>query len=110
MIQDTIQKLEARLRSAENLPPEKRAELIELLSTLTREVDTLARTHAEDAQSIAGFVEVSAHEATRTEQKPELLQHSLAGLQQSVEGFETSHPRLVQAVNSICTTLANLGI
>jgi hypothetical protein len=28
----------------------------------------------------------------------------------SVEGFEQSHPKLVQAVNSISNTLANLGI
>lgn len=110
MIEDTIQKIEARLQTAENLPPEKRAELGELLAVLKQEVADLARTRADDARSIAGFVQVSTHEATRAEQKPELLQHSLAGLAQSVAGLETSHPRLVQVVNSVCTTLANLGI
>jgi anti-sigma factor RsiW len=110
MIEDTIQQIEARLTSAENLPPEKRAELSELLAALKREVADLARTHAEEAQSIAGFAQVSAHEATRAEVQPELLQYSLRGLSRSVEGFEESHPRLVQAVNSICTTLSNLGI
>ena len=35
---------------------------------------------------------------------------TIRGLSQSVEGFEESHPKLVQAVNSICTTLSDLGI
>ena len=35
---------------------------------------------------------------------------SLEGLTSSVEGFEATHPRLVQIVNSISTILANMGI
>jgi hypothetical protein len=110
MIQDTIEKIEARLKSAENLPLEKRTELLALLADLKAEVGNLSHTNEEQAQSIAGFAQVSTHEATRTEVNPELLEHSLAGLSGSVQGFEQSHPRLVQAVNSICTTLSNLGI
>ena len=69
-----------------------------------------SKTQQEQAQSIAGFAEVSTHEATRTEQDPELLKLSLEGLGSSVRGFEESHPRLVQIVNSISSTLSNLGI
>jgi len=35
---------------------------------------------------------------------------SLEGLSSSVEGFEKSHPKLVQIVNAISNTLSNLGI
>lgn len=110
MIKDTLQKIEARLQQTEALAPEKRAELTALLATLKQEVAELHKTHADDATSIAGFTELSAHEATRAEKNPVLLQHSLDGLKGSVEGFEESHPQLVQSVNAICTTLSNLGI
>ena len=110
MIEDTIAKIEARLTSSEALPEERRRELVQLLGTLKEEVARLSKTHGEQAQSIAGFTELSTHEATRTEQNPDLLRLSLQGLSSSVEGFEQSHPRLVQIVNAISNTLSNLGI
>jgi hypothetical protein len=110
MIQDTIGKIEERLRKPSAMKDEHRAELLGLLATLKAEVSTLSRTNAEQAQSIAGFTAISTHEATREDKKPELIELSIKGLAGSVEGFEQSHPRLVQVVNSICTTLSNLGI
>ena len=89
---------------------ERRAELLNLLATLKSEVAELSKTHSDQAQSIAGFTNISAHEATRAEQNPELLNLSLKGLTSSVEGFESSHPQLVRIVNSISQTLSNLGI
>jgi len=110
MIRDTISEIEARLQRAQSLNPETKKEVVDLLSKLKEEITELARTDADQARSIAGFAESSTHEATRSEKKPELLQYSLDGLSASVEGFEESHPQLVQLVNRICTTLSNLGI
>jgi hypothetical protein len=110
MIEDTIGKIEARIKAGESISPERKEELLQLLGTLKSEMATLARTHGEEAQSIASFAEVSTHEATRAQQNPQLLKLSLEGLSQSVEGFEKSHPRLVQIVNGISNTLSNLGI
>jgi chromosome segregation ATPase len=110
MIEDTLAKIEARLKSTEAIPAEKRLELQQLLATLKSEVARLSKTHAEQAQSIAGFTEVSAHEATRERKNPQLLKTSLKGLKSSVEEFEKSHPKLVEIVNSISNSLANLGI
>lgn len=110
MIKDTIAKIEERLRHAGSLSAEQRADLLKLVGTLKSEVDGLSATEPDKAQSIAGFTAVSAHEATRDEKNPELVDLSLKGLERSVEGFEASHPGLVQVVNRICTTLANLGI
>ncbi len=109
MIQDTLSKIEARIGQSA-VTDESKAELLTLLGTLKSEVAELSKTHGEEAQSIAGFTQVSAHEATREEPNPELVKHSLGGLAASVEGFEKSHPRLVDIVNRICTTLSNLGI
>jgi len=109
MIKDTIAKIEERLGQSA-VSAEQRGELLRLLATLKAEVDGLSATEPERAQSIAGFTAVSAHEATREARDPKLVDLSLKGLEHSVDGFEASHPRLVQVVNSICTTLANLGI
>lgn len=110
MIEETVSQIEARIRSSESLREDRRQELLHLLGTLKAEVGDLSRTHGEQAQSIAGFTELSAHEATRTQQDPELLRLSLEGLRSSVTGFEQSHPRLVQIVNGVSQTLSNLGI
>jgi Mg2+ and Co2+ transporter CorA len=110
MIEDTVSKIEAKIQGAEAINDDKKRELLQLLGTLKSEVNELSKTHVEQAESIAGFAEVSAHEATRSEQNPELLELSLKGMVSSVEGFEKSHPRLVQIVNNISNTLSNLGI
>jgi len=110
MISETIRKIEARLRDADSITPAQREDLLKLLGTLQAEVATLSETHEEEARSIEGFTFVSTHEATRGGKNPALMAHSITGLSASVQGFEKSHPKLVQVVNSICTTLSNLGI
>ena len=110
MIEDTIGKLEAKIKSAESIKEDRRNELAQLLSTLKTEVAALSETHGDQAQSIAGFAELSTHEATRAEQNPRLLKLSLEGLSSSVDELEKTHPRLVQIVNAISNTLSNLGI
>lgn len=111
MIKDTIGEIEARIRSAEAIKDDRRRrELLQLLGTLKSEIAQLSKTHGEQAQSIAGFTDLSTHEATRAKPNPQLLKLSLEGLGESVEGFEQSHPRLVQIVNALSSTLSNLGI
>lgn len=110
MINQTLSQLEDRLRTLANLPEEKRAELTALFGTLKDEVSQLARTRAGEAESIAQFARLSAHEATRTPPSSELRRLASEGLSASVKGFEASHPRLVEIVNAICVNLSNLGI
>jgi hypothetical protein len=110
MIEKTIGEIEAKIRGANAVSEEHKRELVELLGRLKSEVGTLAKTHEEQARSIAGFTQVSAHEATRAEQNKELRDLSVQGLRSSVDGFEKSHPKLVQVVNAISNTLSNLGI
>jgi hypothetical protein len=110
MLQHTIDKIEERLRKTESINGENKSELLNLFSTLKVEIADLSKTNNEQAESIAGFAELSTHEATRLEKDPELLKLSIKGLGSSVRGFETSHPTLVDAVNDICSMLSNLGI
>lgn len=110
MIENTISEIEAKIRATGAVNAERKQELLQLLGKLKTEVTGLSKTHEEQARSIAGFAQVSAHEATRQSQNPELLELSLQGLRSSVEGFEKSHPQLVRIVNAVSNTLSNLGI
>ena len=110
MIEKTISEIEAQIRAAESVGGERKAELLGLLGKLKSEVAALSQTHGEQADSIAGFARLSAHEATRSEPNAQLRELSNQGLLSSVEGFEQSHPKLVEVVNRISTTLASLGI
>src|SRR5208282_3654510 len=110
MLQDTISKIEGRIHNSAALGGEHRAELLKLVGQLKTEITELSKTHQEQAESIASFTEVSAREATRESKNPQVLQHSIGGLQSSVREFETSHPRLAGLVNRIASILANMGI
>lgn len=110
MIDETLTKIETRIQAANSVGEDRKHELLQLLAKLKTEVAELSKTHNERAESIAGFTQISTHEATRESKDPQLLDLSLRELRSSVEGFEKTHPQLVQLVNSISNTLSNLGI
>ena len=85
MIEKTISELEANIRSTEINEPRQR-ELLQLLARLKTEI------------------------SEREQKNLQPLKLSVEELRTSVEGFEQSHPQLVQAVNGISNTLASLGI
>lgn len=110
MIEKTIKNIESRVADAKSIDEKDRNELLKLLGELKEEVTELSKTHAEHAESITGFAQVSAHEATRDTKNEELIKLSLKGLTSSVGELETSHPQLVAVVNKISHILANMGI
>jgi hypothetical protein len=108
--EDTMQRLKAKIEQESGLTAERKAELLRLLSTLDSEIDKLSQVDPEHAESIAGFIERSTHEATRKKKHQGLLKLSLEGLSESVKGFEQSHPTLTLNINNICASLASMGI
>jgi prefoldin subunit 5 len=110
MTDERIEKIKSAVESAENIPADKRAELLSLLSKLQPAIARVSETHHEHAQRIARLVEASTHEATRTRQKPHLTKILLRELKQSVENFEASHPELVALVTEYTAFLAAAGI
>jgi hypothetical protein len=109
MLDETIARLQAEADSP-GMTPERRAEILRLLTTLRAEVAELGKTSADSAESIAAFAHLSAHEATRSRPRRELLELSLAGLRKSVDQLEATHPRLVEAAGSLARSLSSLGI
>ncbi|MGA2260505.1 MAG: DUF4404 domain-containing protein [Acidobacteriota bacterium] len=110
MIEETFNKIKIKIQTTTSITAEKKNELLTLLSALESEITVLSKVRSEHAESIAGFVERSTHEATRRDKDSELLRLSLAGLAASVKSFEASHPRLVTDISYISTVLANMGI
>ena len=110
MIQETIDKIEARIETVDVMQPENKVELRNLLSTLKYEVETLAHTQTEKAESIAAFADISTREATRSERNENLLAIALDGLRESVDEFQLSHPILAEAANQFCIMLNNVGM
>jgi hypothetical protein len=108
MTDEHIEKTKSAIESAENIPADRKAELLDLLSKLKPAIAKVSETHHEDARSIARLVEASAQETIRTHKKPE--QHFLHELKESVERFEATHPQLAAFVNQYSTLLSALGI
>ncbi len=110
MIDEHIEKTKSAVESAENIPPDRKAELLDLLSKLKPEIAKVSETHHEDAQSIARLVEVAAQETIRAEKKPERITRLSHELKRSVDNFEASHPELVAFVTRYTAMLSALGI
>jgi len=108
MIEKTISEIEAKIRGAQSVSDGRKEELLQLLGQLKTEVSVLSRTHEPQAHAIASLTQTSANAAT--EANHQLRDESANNLRSSVEEFEQSHPKLVQVVNRISQTLADLGI
>lgn len=110
MLDETLTQLETNIRQSEAIHPEKKAELLLLLTTLKSELVALEHTNAEHAASVADFIARSTQEAMRQTRNPQVVDSATQGLTASVEELEASHPQLVQIVNAISVLLSNIGI
>lgn len=80
---DRLDKIEAQIQGASNIPEETKSELLQLV----QELRTEAASHAEETQNMA-----------------------LEGLSGPVGELETAHPRLMQIVNRLASALSSVGI
>jgi predicted nuclease with TOPRIM domain len=87
MINELIEEIEAKIRSA-TMSESGKNELLQSVAKLRAEA-VMLETDREKLKSLKSPVEE---------------------LRSSVEGFEQSHPKLIQAVNSISSTLSNWGV
>ncbi len=107
---ESLDRIEEKIRLSQSIKPESKGEFAQLVAEVRSEIAALSQDDQDQAESIAGFVRSSTHEATRATSDPQLMDLAVQGLQTSVEGFEGSHPKLVELVNGFCKMLAGLGI
>ena len=110
MIETRIERIQSKIESSTTIPSDAKAELLALIAGLKAEIEALSETHHEEASSITGFADVSAHEVARSQKNPQLAETALDGLRASIAGLEESHPKLVEAVNRFATALSNMGL
>jgi ABC-type transporter Mla subunit MlaD len=110
MTDEHIEKTKSAIESAESIPADRKAELLDLLSKLKPAIAKVSETHHEDAKTIARLVEATAHETIRAEKKREHTNRLLHELKRSVENFEASHPQLVAFTTRYSALLSALGI
>src|SRR5436305_3087534 len=110
MTDEHIEKTKAAIVSAGNIPADRKAELVDLLSKLKPAIAKVSETHHEDARRIARLVEASAHETIRAEKKPEHTNSLLRELKRSVDNCEASHPELTAFVTKYSALVSALGI
>jgi septal ring factor EnvC (AmiA/AmiB activator) len=91
MIEEIISDLEAKIRG-EGISDSAKSELLQTLAKLKAEM--AAKEKTSDA----------------TQEKLKSLRNPIEDLRASVEGWEQSHPKIVETVNNISNTLSNLGI
>jgi hypothetical protein len=96
MIDRHIDHLESRIRNAEGISDERRAELLMLLESMRVEAASLPPAAQEKLE--ASVPEDRPAEAVMTE------------IQDSLAEFEASHPKLTQLTNQVAIVLSNMGI
>lgn len=96
MIDRHIDHLESRIRNAEGISEEHRAELLDLLQSMRKEAASLPASAQAEI------------EAAVPDDKP--VDAVVLELQDSVADFEASHPKLTQLTNQVAMVLSNMGI
>lgn len=86
MIDETLAKIEAAIKQVRAADPKEREDLIRLLEKLRADL------RAGGVPQEAGLTAVRR------------------ALEESVVGYEASHPKLAAVVNEICSLLASVGI
>lgn len=96
MIDRHIDHLESRIRNAEGISDERRAELLSLLDSMRAEAASLPAAAKDKVE--AAVPDDQPVDAVVTE------------IQDSLAEFEASHPKLTQLTNQVAMVLSNMGI
>jgi len=106
----TIQNIEEKIRANASLSDNNKGELLSQLAKLKTEIAKLSETKPDDAQNIITHIDRSTDEALKEGKDPGLFKKLTDDLSGSVREFEVTHPTLVEDINYIASSLANMGI
>ena len=112
MIQEQLEQIERKIFDNHRISEEIRDQLLEKLHALQEQLEIAQADDfdPESLQSLLGFTQLSAHEALRPQQDPQLLQLALQGVEYNLEQFEADHPKLINLLNNFCMVLSDMGI
>lgn len=105
-----IEAIEKKIEATSQIDAKIKEDLLDLMRSLKTELTDLKEVNPNGAHNIADKTQVSAEKVLTSDNKQNELQKDIDGLQETVEEFEVSHPKLVQVVNRICMMLSDIGI
>ncbi len=105
-----IEAIEKKIKSTSQIDTKIKEDLLDLMRSLKTELTDLKKINPNSAHNIADKTKASAEKILTSDNKQNDLQENIDGLQETVEEFEVSHPKLVQLVNRLCMMLSDIGI
>ncbi len=105
-----IEAIEKKIEATSQIDAKIKENLLDLMRSLKTELADLKENHPNTAHNIADKTQVSTEKILTSDNKQNELQENIDGLQETVEEFEVSHPKLVQIVNRLCMMLSDIGI
>ncbi len=109
MIHKILDKIDALLAQS-NLNPAQKKELDQLYQQLREELVILAKTDPQNAKTIADFAAIATLEALRDDSNRDMTESVKERLMESLETFETSHPKLANVLQTLITHLSGIGL
>jgi hypothetical protein len=105
MIHDKLKAIEEKISDSSSMKPENKEAVLELLSELKNEIGEVSDENADQLANLNSLKEID-----KPSEDDGLLKSVFNEVEETVQAFEESHPKLVQVVNSICTQLSNSGL
>jgi len=105
-----VEAIEKKIESSSQIDAKTKEALLDLMRGLKIELVDLKKINPKTAHNIAEKTNISAEKILTSDNKLNELQKDIDGLQETVEEFEVSHPKLVQIVNRFCMMLSDIGI
>ena len=110
MSADQASAIQKRIQSAHGISRAAKDELLRLFLAALAEIRLLGKTRFVDARRISTFLHVFTSELIHADQNPLLMMAAARGLTCSVEGFQNSHPALVEFANRLVALPARIDI
>jgi hypothetical protein len=79
------------------------------IKKLRKEIENLGANEDSSKEKLEGLLQ-DIESGLETEEQDKNQSELLAGLKESVNHFETEHPRATAIINDIMVTLSNMGI
>lgn len=101
MVEDKLKRIEERISQSENMAGENKAQVLELLKELKSEM-------SENSENVG--TELKQNISKIDSEDEGFIKSAFSDINETINEFEESHPKLVQIINSICTQLSNSGL
>lgn|GEM_PF-4260204 len=109
MALETLERMKKRIAQSDGIAGDDKAALADLLAELEAEIEHLPEDHHDHMKTVAGFAELSALEASKTDTDEDLLHHALDGMRKAAERFGENHPKVVRVVSDVAKTVGRMG-